>query len=218
MPAHNPTVPVRYTAVLFECIESLGADSGAVLAAADLPADLFEHPDTSVTLTELGALLEEVQRVTGREGLGFEVGRRIEVEAHGALGQTLQRCTTIDHALRVGSRFASLVTPSFVIEYRGRRTARRGGLSAGRGDDPELMRFMFECHACGFHNLLTALMDGTCAPMGCTSPPKPQHMPIATISWPRRACILRRHRCRNCGLSSIPRTWIRRSRRPRRNS
>ncbi len=98
-PQSDSSRPLHRRAV--ECIESLGADSGAVLAAADLPADLFEHPDTSVTLTELGALLEEVQRVTGREDLGFEVGRRIEVEAHGALGQTLQRCTTIDHALRL---------------------------------------------------------------------------------------------------------------------
>src|ERR1700738_4488969 len=115
MPAYNPTVPVRYTAVMCDCIESLGADRCALLTAAGLPAVLFDYPDTSMTLTELTALLKEVQRVTGREDLGFEVGRRIELEAHGALGQTLQRCTTIDHALRVGSRFASLVTPSFFI-------------------------------------------------------------------------------------------------------
>lgn len=158
MPAHNPTVPVRYTAVLCECMESLGADSCVVLAAAGLPANLFEYPDTSMTLTELGALLEEVQRVTGREDLGFEVGRRIDVEVHGALGQTLQRCTTIDHALRVGSRFASLVTPSFVIEYR--RGAERAEVvyRPVAAMTPELMRFMFECHAGGFHNLLGALM------------------------------------------------------------
>ena len=147
MPAHNPTVPVRYTAVLCDCMESLGADRCAVLAAAGLPADLFEYPDTSMTLTELSALLEEVQRVTGREDLGFEVGRRIDVEVHGALGQTLQRCTTIDHALRVGSRFASLVTPSFVIEYR--RAAERAEVvyRPVAAMTQELMRFMFECHA-----------------------------------------------------------------------
>lgn len=158
MPAHNPTVPVRYTAVLGDCVESLGADSGAVLVAVGLPADLFEYPDTSMTLIDLDALLEEVQRVTGREDLGFEVGRRIEVEAHGALGQTLQRCTTIDHALRVGSRFASLVTASFVIDYRRGAEHAEVVYRPVAAMTPELMRFMFECHAGGFHNLLTALM------------------------------------------------------------
>ena len=158
MPAYNPTVPVRYTAVLCSCMEWLGADRGAVLTAADLPADQFDYPDTSMTLAELAALLEEVRRVTGRQDLGFEVGRRIDVDVHGALGQTLQLCTTIDHALRVGSRFASLVTPSFVIDYR------RGARSAEvvyrpvAAMTPDLMRFMFECHAVGFHNLLAALM------------------------------------------------------------
>ena len=158
MPAYSPTVPVRSTAVLCDCIESLGTDRCVVLAAAGLPADLFDYPDTSMTLTELSGLLEEVQRVTGREDLGFEVGRRIDVEVHGALGQTLQRCTTIDHALRVGSRFGSLVTPSFVIEYR--RAADRAEVvyRPVAAMTQDLMRFMFECHAGGFHNLLTTLM------------------------------------------------------------
>ena len=159
MPAYSPTVPVRYTALLCECMEPLDADRGAVLAAAGLAAHLFDHPDTSMTLTELSALLTEVQQVTGRDDLGFEVGRRIDVAVHGALGQTMQRCTTIDHALRVGSRFASLVTPSFVIDYR--RHAERAEViyRPAAAMTPELMRFMFECHAVGFHNLVTALME-----------------------------------------------------------
>ncbi len=158
MPAYNPTVPVRYTAVLCDCIESFGADRCALLAAAGLPVDLFDYPDTSMTLTELTALLEDVQRVTGREDLGFEVGRRIDVDVHGALGQTLQRCTTIDHALRVGSRFGSLVTPSFVIDYRRGADHAEVVYRPVAAMTPELMRFMFECHAGGFHNLLTTLM------------------------------------------------------------
>jgi AraC-like DNA-binding protein len=158
MPAHNPTVPVRYTAVLFDLIESIGTDRSALLTAAGLPAELFDYPDTSMTLTELTALLEEVGRVTGREDLGFEVGRRIDVDVHGALGQTLQRCTTIDHALRVGSRFGSLVTPSFVIDYRRGADHAEVVYRPVAAMTPELMRFMFECHAGGFHNLISALM------------------------------------------------------------
>ena len=158
MPAHNPTVPVRYTAVLCDCIESIGTDRSALLTAAGLPAELFEYPDTSMTLAELTALLEEVGRVTGREDLGFEVGRRIDVDVHGALGQTLQRCTTIDHALRVGSRFGSLVTPSFVIDYRRGADHAEVVYRPVAAMTPELMRFMFECHAGGFHNLISALM------------------------------------------------------------
>ena len=39
MPAYSPTIPVRYTALLWECMESLDTDRDAVLSAAGLGAD-----------------------------------------------------------------------------------------------------------------------------------------------------------------------------------
>lgn len=160
MPAYSPTVPVRYTALLCDCVEPLDSDRRAVLAGAGLAADLLDYPDTSMTLTELGALLEQVQEVTGRYDLGFEVGRRIDLTAHGALGQLIQHCATIDQALRLGSRFSSLVTPSFVIEYRRHQQCAEVAYRPVAAMTAELMRFMFECHAVGLHNLLTTLMAG----------------------------------------------------------
>ncbi len=159
MPAYSPTIPVRYTALLWECMESLDADRGAVLAASGLAADLLDYPDASMTLAELGALLEEVERVTVRRDLGFEVGRRVDFAIHGALGQTMQRCVTIDHALRLGARFVSLVTPSFVVDYRRHADRAEVVYRPVAAMTPELMRFLFECHAVGLHNMLLLLME-----------------------------------------------------------
>ncbi len=159
MPAYSPTIPVRYTALLWECMVSLDADRGAVLAAAGLRDELLDSPDASMTLAELGALLKEVERVTGRHDLGFEVGRRVDLAIHGALGQTMQRCATIDHALRLGARFISLVTPSFVVDYRRHGDRAEVVYRPVAAMTPELMRFLFESHAVGLHNMLLLLME-----------------------------------------------------------
>ena len=62
MPAYSPTIPVRYTALLWECMESLDADRRRCGRGRRPVGGALDYPDTSMTLAELAALLEEVER------------------------------------------------------------------------------------------------------------------------------------------------------------
>ncbi len=160
MPAFSPTLPVRYTALLWQYIQDIGCDPVRLFAEAGLAPGLPVQEGGSITLTELHALLKAIERVTGRRDQGYEVGSRINFANHGALGQAMQACATLDHALRMAARYASLITPAFVIEYR--RHTGHGELSYRPVAPmaPELMYFMFEAHAVASHQLLALLLGG----------------------------------------------------------
>ncbi len=149
MPAYSPTIPIRYTALLHQYLDEIGCGQAALAA---------RQQGTSMTLTELHGLLQEIERLTGRRDQGYEVGSRIDFAVHGALGLAMQSCATLDHALRIAARYASLITPAFVIEYR--RHAAHGELSYRPVAPmaPELMYFMFEAHAVASHHMLALLL------------------------------------------------------------
>ncbi|MES2153376.1 MAG: AraC family transcriptional regulator ligand-binding domain-containing protein [Pseudomonadota bacterium] len=158
MPAYSPTLPVRYTALLWQYMQEIDCDPVRLFAEAGLAPGLPVQEGGSITLSELHALLKAIERVTGRRDQGYEVGRRINFANHGTLGQAMQACATLDHALRMAARYASLITPAFVIEYR--RHAGHGELSYRPVAPmaPELMYFMFEAHAVASHHLMAMLL------------------------------------------------------------
>jgi AraC-like DNA-binding protein len=160
MPAYSPTIPVRYTALVAACVQETYPDQAALFAAAGLDAALLELPDATMTLAELHLLLQQAERASGRHDLGFDIGRRVDFATHGVLGRALQGCATLDQAMRMGSRYGSLITPSFAVEYR-----RTGDIveliyRPVAPMTPELMRFMFEAHIVSLHNnVLVALLQ-----------------------------------------------------------
>ncbi len=160
MPAYSPTIPVRYTALVYACLQETYPDQATLFAAAGLDPALLEQPDATMTLAELHALLQQAESASGRHDLGFEVGRRLDLSTHGVLGRALQGCATLDQAMRMGSRYSSLVTPSFVIEYRRQDDIAELIYRPVAPMTPELMRFMFEAHIVSMHNnVLVALLQ-----------------------------------------------------------
>jgi AraC-like DNA-binding protein len=151
MPTRSPTLPVRYVAPLAEYVESLGPSWRSVLRAARLDESLFDAPDASMTLAQFDALRVEIERVTGRTDLGFELGRHIEVTTHGAIGEAMLHCSTLDHALRLASRFFPLVTPAFAMDYRRRGREARISFRPKVAMTRETLRVINEIHAVSFH-------------------------------------------------------------------
>lgn len=156
MPAYSPTIPVRYTALIHACLQQTYPDQPALFAAAGLTPALLERPDATMTLAELHALLQQAERASGRHDLGYDVGLRVDFASHGVLGRALQGCATLDQAMRLGARYSSLITPSFLLEYRRDGAAAELIYRPVAPMTPEVMRFMFEAHIVSLHNNVLA--------------------------------------------------------------
>jgi AraC-like DNA-binding protein len=119
---YEPTVPARYTAPLLEAMRAHRPSWLArALAEAGLDAAVLQDADATLTMARLDALLTALARHTGRGDLGFELGRRISFQHHGALAAVLPRARTLEDLLRLLSRYSRLITPTFFLHYR-RRT------------------------------------------------------------------------------------------------
>lgn len=128
MPLYEPTIPARYAAPLVAFL----SEEGSVCLAEALKAARLEEGDlvgaeTTLTMTQFDALHCAICEHLGRDDIGFELGSRITIDDHRALGLALRQCQTVNELLQMTARFSRLVTPSFSFHYR--RYPDRGEMS-----------------------------------------------------------------------------------------
>ncbi|MET3449629.1 AraC family transcriptional regulator ligand-binding domain-containing protein [Ralstonia sp. 1138] len=116
--AARPLLPARYFLLLGDYLKSAGTSLGEVLHAIDMDPDQLKDTDFSLTAQQLDRLLVETQRLTGRSDLGFEWGCRLKLNSHDILGYAMLSCPTLDHVLRLSSRYYRLLTPMFSMSYQ----------------------------------------------------------------------------------------------------
>lgn len=109
------SVPARYFTQLFEHLESLGLPCRDVLSAAQLRS--LNDPQSRLTRAQCSALVAEATRLTGRNDLGFELGKLIKLNSHDILGYAFISAPTLDHILRLASRYYRLMNPFFTMRY-----------------------------------------------------------------------------------------------------
>ena len=127
MPLYEPIIPARYAAPLLDILGAIPDELlQPVLAATGVDGASLRNADRSITFAQFDALFVAMVSFSGRTDLGFELGHRIRIEDHQALGIVLRRSGTIDQLLRVLTRFSRLITPSIAMQYR--RTANGGEL------------------------------------------------------------------------------------------
>ncbi len=116
-------LPARYYARAAEVLLRLGIDVPAVLRAADIHPERVSHPDATVKLEQVEALVAEILKRSTRSDLGMEVGRALKLSSHSLVGYGMLSSPHADHALRLASRFFPLIMPAFRMRYRanGRR-------------------------------------------------------------------------------------------------
>lgn len=164
MPVRSPTIPTRYVKLVVAYAESLGLERGTILAAAGPQDASFDDDQATITVDQFDAVLGAVARHSGRSDTGFEVGRRITFDAHGALGLAIPRCANVDQALAMVVRHYAFVTPSFTMSYR--REAARGCVNYRPlvGMTHETLCAINEMHAVSYHFLLTGAVQGCLPP------------------------------------------------------
>lgn len=108
-------IPARYFALLFDYLEAQGTPCRDALSAAQVRT--LNEPQSRLTAAQADCLLSEAMRLTGRRDLGFELGKLIKLNSHDVLGYAIISCPTLDHTLRLASRYYRLMSPLFAMRY-----------------------------------------------------------------------------------------------------
>ena len=98
-------MPITYSALYLQLAAARGVATGQVLARAGLRADLLADPTARISPQEHVRLIATVVECVGDDGIGFDVGERQPLTAHGSLGYALLCCGTVTEALTVLQRF-----------------------------------------------------------------------------------------------------------------
>lgn len=101
-------MPITYPRLYLEFARDRGVDPQLVLQRAGLPDLALLDRTESISLEEHLRLISAVLEMTGDESLGFELGLRVPLTAHGSLGYALMCCGTLNEAIGLIQRFWAL--------------------------------------------------------------------------------------------------------------
>jgi hypothetical protein len=118
MPLFEAVIPLRYASPLLEFVHEQRPDALAdILAAAGLDGMLATTP-RSLSASQFDALVCAASHALERNDLGFEIGRRINLDSHDALSFALRACPTADAVMRTITRYSRLVAPLVHLQYK----------------------------------------------------------------------------------------------------
>jgi AraC-like DNA-binding protein len=177
-PTSPRRVPTRYFVLLINSLRGQGVDTAQILSAAGIDETRFNHRDGTLATAEVDTLVQAANQVTGREDLGFELGRLIKVNSHDLLGYGLLSCHTPHQIMCMASRHYHLMTESFTLNYQRRPGAPGEATYTPTIAMPEAtLRFYLEAVAIAHQNQVR-LMLGPDAPAYdiYLSMPEPAHV------------------------------------------
>lgn len=102
---HQLHMPVSYAAIYIEIAADRGVSQAQILQQAKLPNHLLANAMGRISPRQYVQFVTAVIQLTGDNGLGFEVGARQPLTAHGSLGYALLCCSTVKEAVDVLQRF-----------------------------------------------------------------------------------------------------------------
>lgn len=114
----SPELPARYYLRLAELLAALGVDLQALVRQSGVSIERLLQPGATLALGDVQALTCCACRLAGKPELGLLLGARLEPASHEVLGLALQQTRSLDQALRLASRYFSLLSPGFRMRYR----------------------------------------------------------------------------------------------------
>jgi AraC-like DNA-binding protein len=121
MEATQPTLaflPVHPYARLLDVLAERAHARGTVLAAAGLDVEAFARHGGYLSLQQMEALVTCACACEPDRDLGLEVGARVSLMSHGALGVAVLSAATIGEAIAVLAKHFALVSPLFEANVR----------------------------------------------------------------------------------------------------
>lgn len=159
-----PKHTARYFSHWFEVLKGLGVDTAAVVQRAGIdPADL-KGPGTGLSVGQYDALVRECARASGREDLGFVLGREVHLTGHEILGFGILTSPTLDYALALTARYYRLINPW--VQFRYVRGPQRSEVTMRPRVDlpPTALRFLLEIGAVSAHVQIKSQLGARLAP------------------------------------------------------
>lgn len=201
MALYEPILPARYLVPLLDVVAKLREDDRRKMAAlAALDRIKVASSTALLPLSEVESLLEAISRLTGRQDLGFEIGRRLTLEHHGALAVWMRRCTSIDQLLRLHVRYSRLITPVLSLDYRRRGDVGEYSCTPNAAMSGVTIRFFLEAFAVASHVIMRSLLGPHLGPYDLhMSIAEPPHASRYDELYPARVYF---------GEGSLPRAWI----------
>ena len=156
--AQPAAIPARYYAIFADLLGQMNIDVESLLRAARIDESVLYGGDGMLTSTQVDTLVAGAAERTGRDDLGFELGRVIKLSSHDILGYGLLASPTLDYALDLGARYYRLISPLFSMTYtRGERHAEIT-LRPALPMKPLTLRFHLEAGAVSIFEQVQALI------------------------------------------------------------
>ena len=105
----SPTIAAGYPRGLLDFAVSKGANRAALLARAGISADLVEHHDNRVPVSNYIALFEAAAELTGIPAISLEYGKAVRMQEISIVGLICEACETVLEVPHQLNRYAQLV-------------------------------------------------------------------------------------------------------------
>ena len=106
---HRLYTPLSYPHVYLTVAQQRGISAPQVLAHAGLNPDLLNQSSQSrISPLEYAQLIRSVLQLTGNNGLGFEIGKKLTLTAHGHLGYAILCAANLAQAMQLIMRFKAI--------------------------------------------------------------------------------------------------------------
>ena len=152
-------LPARYYALLCARLSEWGVDVASLLRDAQIKPEVLQAADGQLTPDQVDALVSLAGQRSQRTDLGFELGRQIKLSSHDILGYAMLSAPTLDAALRLVARYFSLITPTYVMQYRSDAHHAEATIQPALPLSAQVLTFHQETIAVAYYETIKALLS-----------------------------------------------------------
>ena len=111
------STPAQYLLILLDLVESRGHPQQALLAGTSLEHGKLAGVGARISEEDFSRVVSNAFALTGDDGLGLELGLRLNLSAHAVLGQAFMTCRDLRQVLELFLRYYHLLTsPTLHLE------------------------------------------------------------------------------------------------------
>lgn len=112
----EPTLPAVHALHLAEVLALWGIGPEQLFAGLPLSPEALAEPNARLSLPMVEKLADRARELSGEPGLGFHLGLKMRISAHGSLGFAAMTSGTLREAIEVAVRFAPTRTNALSLE------------------------------------------------------------------------------------------------------
>jgi len=120
-----PTLPSVHVLHLAELVERWGVPAERLLGEVGLSREAATDPAARVPVAEFARLVQYARKLTGEPGLGFHLGLKMRISAHGYVGFAAMTAANLRQAIDLACQFAPTRSSALALrlEQRGAEAA-----------------------------------------------------------------------------------------------